>query len=79
MNEEELVQAWDDVSGSQLGPEMVRKARQEEFEAFRKHQVYEKVPISECMQRTGKKPSCSTERRAAAAGPFPTLASPARC
>ena len=31
-------------------------ARIEEMEEFRKHGVYIKVPIKECMERTGKKP-----------------------
>ena len=34
----------------------MNKARKEELEEFRKHQVYEKVPEEECWNMTGKKP-----------------------
>ena len=47
---------WDDISGKKLNSELVYKARAEEIEEFRKHGVYIKVPISECMNVTGKKP-----------------------
>ena len=36
---------WDDMSGKRLEPELVRKARMEEMEEFRKHGVYVKVPL----------------------------------
>jgi len=48
--------AYDDVSGSKLKPEMVKKARKEEIEYIKKLGVYRKVPISKCLQQTGKKP-----------------------
>ena len=54
---EELgLEAWDDVSGKALDPGMVKEARKEEMEEFRKHEVYEKVPIEECKKATGKAP-----------------------
>ena len=48
--------AWDDVSGNDLDPEMVLKAREEEMEQFRKHGVYEKVREEVCWAVTGKGP-----------------------
>ena len=53
---EEEMQAWDDTTGEELDPELVRQARIEEMEEVRKHEVYEKVPIQECWDSTGKKP-----------------------
>ena len=47
---------WDDISGKELEWALVVAARIEEMEEFRKHGVYIKVPIKECMERTGKKP-----------------------
>ena len=47
---------WDDVSGEKLDPELVRKARAEEMKEFAKHKVYRKVPLEECLERTGKMP-----------------------
>ena len=34
--------AWDDVTGNELDPKLTMKARMEEIEQFKKHQVYEK-------------------------------------
>ena len=51
-----LTEHWDDVSGEQFDGDMVDKARKEELEEFKKHQVYEKVPIKECWDNTGKAP-----------------------
>ena len=47
---------WDDISGQELNHEMVKRARAEEMQAFKKHNVYTKVPIEECMRETGNKP-----------------------
>jgi hypothetical protein len=47
---------WDDITGRELDWSGVVAARAEEMVEFTKHGVYEKVPISECIQRTGKKP-----------------------
>ena len=52
----ELEMAWDDVSGAELDPKMVRKAREEEIQYVRKMNLYEKVPISQCYETTGKAP-----------------------
>ena len=53
---EDLEVAWDDVSGAELDPKQVRKAREEEVEYVHKMKLYDKVPTSECYQRTGKAP-----------------------
>jgi hypothetical protein len=47
---------WDEQSGEQLNQEMVRKAREEEMEEAKKHQVWIKVSISRCWEVTGKGP-----------------------
>ena len=47
---------WDDLSGKPLDTEMVLKAREDEMGEFAKHGVYEKVPVSECWNSTGKPP-----------------------
>ena len=54
MNENEY--AIDDKTGAYSNPDMVRKARAEEVDYIRKMNLYTKVPISECMENTGKKP-----------------------
>ena len=46
-------QFWDDVSGEPLDPEGVLQARKEELVHVHKHEVYRKVPISQCLERTG--------------------------
>ena len=48
--------AWDDVSGTELDPVFALKARAEEMEQFRKHEVYEKVKEEVCWAVTGKAP-----------------------
>ena len=55
-HEQQVQQAWDDVTGKELRAERVREAREEEMEEVRKHRVYIKVPISECLKKTGKMP-----------------------
>ena len=49
-------QFWDDVSGEPLDTEGVLQARKEELVEVHKHGVYKKVPISQCLERTGKPP-----------------------
>ena len=44
------------MSGKELNPELVREAREEGMQEFRKHEVYVKVPIQQCWDRTGKNP-----------------------
>ena len=55
-NQEELEEAWDDVSGAQLDPKAVKAARVEEVEYIHKMQLYTKVPMAECRRQTGKNP-----------------------
>ena len=52
----QLEEAWDDVSGAQLDPKEVRRSRMEEIDYIHKMNVYTKVPISQCYQRTNKGP-----------------------
>ena len=49
-------QYYDNITGAPLDAAMVRLARAEEMEFFRKMQVYEKVPLRECLSTTGKTP-----------------------
>ena len=49
-------EAWDDVSGAPLDPKEVKRARRQEIEYVRKMNLYEKVPMSEAYQQTGKAP-----------------------
>ena len=53
---EEAVVAFDDVSGEELQPELVKQARKDEITYFRSMGVYDKVPMTECRERTGKAP-----------------------
>ena len=55
-NDEELETAWDDVSGAELDPKVVRKARGEEIEYVRKMNLCSKVSTQECYARIGKAP-----------------------
>ena len=62
------LEAWDDVNGEQLDPTGARKARLEEVEYVRKVKLYDKVPIRQCYDRTGKAPMCSGMRRPTVVG-----------
>ena len=55
-DETELMRAFDDVSGDELKPEMVKAARAEEMLYFKKMGVYKKVPKKVCLQETGREP-----------------------
>ena len=48
--------AWDDVTGEQLEEGRVIAARAEEMDEVHKHNVYVKVPMSDCWESTGKAP-----------------------
>ena len=39
---------WDDVKRGWLDPVLIQKAREEEMQYVKKHEVYEKVPMSQC-------------------------------
>ena len=47
---------WDEMSGKELDPDLIKAARAEEMHEFRKHKVYDKVPVQEAIRVTGKKP-----------------------
>ena len=48
--------AWDDVAGRESDRDLVLEARRLEIEYYRQHEVNEKVPISECIQKARKAP-----------------------
>ena len=50
------VTAWDDVSGKLLDPARVREARALEAAYYEKMDVFDKVPMAECIAVTGKPP-----------------------
>ena len=54
--DEQMEEAWDDVSGAQLDPKAVRAARGEEVDYIHKMNLYTKVPTDDCYKRTGKAP-----------------------
>ena len=49
-------QFWDENTGELLPPELVAASRSEELQFIDGWQVWDEVPISECLQRAGKKP-----------------------
>ena len=54
-DQEELEEAWDDVSGAQFDPKVARTARTEEVEYIHEMNLYTKVPIAECRNKTGER------------------------
>jgi len=55
-NINQITEAWDDITGKELDPTGVRKAREEEINEYKQHGVYEKGPIEQCWERTDKAP-----------------------
>ena len=53
---EEYGSDFDDISGTQLDPTLVRAARDEEISEIITRNMYTVVPISDCWTVTGKKP-----------------------
>ena len=53
---EYMTQYVDDMSGKPLRSELVKIARDDEMKKFSEHNVYTKVPIRECVEKTGKQP-----------------------
>ena len=51
--------AWDDVTGKELIPKEVHKARKKEMWYVHHRGVYAVAPISECLAKTGKGPIAS--------------------
>ena len=52
----ELIDAWGDGSGAELDPQKVYVARMDEVKFIREMELYDKVTISECWDKTGKAP-----------------------
>ena len=52
--EDEQLFAWDDATGAMLDPDLLMEARKAEMVYFKKMNVYEKVPKSECYMRTSR-------------------------
>ena len=53
---DQMEKAWDDVTGEELDSNGGMIARKEEIKEVQKHEVYHKVPIKECWDKTGKAP-----------------------
>ena len=53
-NDKLLDQTWDDHTGECLDAKKVKEARQLEMEYYDKMHVFDKVPIAQCLERTGK-------------------------
>ena len=51
-----LMEAWDDINGKRFDPLKVEGARAEEIGYYYKMKMYGKVPIAECIARTGRQP-----------------------
>ena len=49
------LKCYDDRTGNSLDPIKVKEARMKDIDEVRKQKVYTKVPISQCIERTGKK------------------------
>ena len=49
-------QYFDDLTGKPLRPDLIRSARLDEKIGVNKHNVFTKVPIQQCIDRTGKQP-----------------------
>ena len=47
---------WDDMSGKELGSDLVREARAEELDTVRKMKVWVKVDREQCFKDTGRPP-----------------------
>ena len=53
-NDVELEFAWDDVSGAELIPTMVKQAREEAIKYLRNIELDEKVPVTQCYEKLVK-------------------------
>ena len=52
----EILEAWDDATGEDLDPVTVLAARREEIAYYKAMGAFTKLPISQCVARTGRKP-----------------------
>ena len=50
------MEAWDDISGESLDLAAVLAARREEIAYYKEMKAFTKVPISQCVARTGRRP-----------------------
>jgi hypothetical protein len=50
------LEAYDDLTGAELDPSLMKEARKEEIRFFRGRKVYEKVDVAECWRVTGAAP-----------------------
>ena len=55
-NDDLLDQAWDDHTGASLDAKKVKEARQLEMEYYHQMHAFDKVPIGQCWESTGKVP-----------------------
>jgi len=55
--QDEVIKAYDDVTGQKLNLEDLRKARREEIDFIEAKGIWEKVPTSLCYEKTGKAPT----------------------
>ena len=53
---QEDMMAYDDLSGAELHPGLMRMARKEEIQYFKDMQVYTKVSVEECKKEIGRMP-----------------------
>ena len=44
------------MTGDMLDKDLMTQAREEEMQEFRRHNVYVKVPLEECWEKTGRDP-----------------------
>ena len=47
---------WDNLSGKDLDPKLIKEARAEDMRELKKHTAYEKVPLEECWGNAGQDP-----------------------
>ncbi len=47
---------YDEITNERLNEDRVRMARDVEMQYFRDMHVYDKVPVAECIDRTGNRP-----------------------
>ena len=56
LHENDHLEAYDDLTGAELDPSLMKEARKEEIAFFRGRTVYEKVDVAESWRVTGAGP-----------------------
>jgi hypothetical protein len=56
IDEDDFMEAWDDVNGGNLPWELVKDARLEEVGFMKERGLWTLRPVSECKEKTGKAP-----------------------